>query len=226
MLSRYLLKSKLCWRAFRAEDQALKTYYHGQQSLLELDVERAPLLAIDLEMTGLDAQFDQILSIGIVPIEKGRLILSKAEHKLVKIEGSVGQSATIHGILDHHLNSAVSPEEAMTWFLERCQGQMLVAHHSPLDLAFLQKGLSTHFRQRVTLMAIDTLAIEKRRLMRQHEVLKEGALRLGASRARYGLPVYAAHNALIDAIACGELLLAQISAIGQGESVKLTELLA
>ena len=226
MLSLNLLKVRLFWRALRAKSERLKAYYLAQKAILATNVMEAPLLAIDLEMTGLDAQFDQILSIGIVPIENGRLILSKAEHKLVKIEGSVGQSAAIHGILDHHLDTAVSPEVAMEWFADKCHGQILVAHHSPLDLAFLQKGLSVHFHQSVKLMAIDTLGLEKRRLMRQHEVLKEGALRLGASRERYGLPVYAAHNALIDAIACGELLLAQISAIGQGDKVSVAEVLS
>ncbi|MEC4728777.1 3'-5' exonuclease [Shewanella sp. D64] len=221
-----LLKTKFFWRVIRAENESLKAYYLAQKTLLTTNVMDAPLLAIDLEMTGLDAQFDQILSIGIVPIEKGRLILSKAEHKLVKIEGSVGQSAAIHGILDHHLDGAVSLEVAMAWFAEKIHGQILVAHHSPLDLAFLQKGLSVHFQQRVILMAIDTLGLEKRRLMRQHEVFKEGSLRLGASRERYGLPVYAAHNALIDAIACGELLLAQVCAIGQGGRVNVAELLS
>lgn len=226
MLALNLLNMRLFWLAFSAKNENLKAYYRAQKSILAINVMDAPLLAIDLEMTGLDAQFDQILSIGIVPIENGRLMLSKSEHKLVKIEGSVGQSAAIHGILDHHLDVAVSQEVAMAWFAEKSLGQILVAHHSPLDLQFLQKGLSVHFHQSVNLMAIDTLRLEKRRLMRQHEVLKEGSLRLGASRERYNLPVYAAHNALIDAIACGELLLAQISAISQGEKVSVAELLS
>ena len=226
MLALNLFKIRLCWRAFRAKNENLKAYYLAQKAVLATNVMEAPLLAIDLEMTGLEAQFDQILSIGIVPIENGRLTLSKAEHKLVKIEGSVGQSAAIHGILDHHLDAAVSQEDAMAWFAVKSQGQILIAHHSPLDLQFLQKGLSVHFKQSINLLAIDTLRLEKRRLMRQHEVLKEGSLRLGASRERYGLPVYAAHNALIDAIACGELLLAQVSAIGEGEKVSVAELLS
>ena len=36
------------------------------------------------------------------------------------------------------------------------------------------------------------------------------SIRLADSRQRYGLPHYAAHNALIDAIATAELLQAQV----------------
>ncbi|GIU49754.1 DNA polymerase III subunit epsilon [Shewanella algidipiscicola] len=224
MLHHPMLKSRLCWRTAITQHPQLKAY---QQALLEnlaRNVEQVSLVAIDLEMTGLNPACDQILSIGVVPIEQGRILLQQAQHKLVQIEGSVGQSATIHGILDMHLQQAVSMKTAMQWFLSVTQGKVLVAHHSPLDLAFLQEGLAQAYNEHIKLMAVDTLALEKKRLLRQHEVLQEGALRLGASRARYGLPVYAAHNALIDAIACGELLLAQVAAMGGGDKLKVSEL--
>ncbi|MCG9746881.1 exonuclease domain-containing protein [Shewanella sp. Isolate8] len=209
-----------------AKDAMLKGYLQSLMPVIDESFMEAELLAIDLEMTGLDANFDQILSIGVVPIRRGQLILSEAQHKLVQIEGSVGQSATIHGILDAHLDAALTPEQAMAWFLTVSQGKVLVAHHAPLDLAFLQSGLQASLGEKTRLLAIDTLQLEKRRLLRQHEHLQEGSLRLGRSRARYGLPVYAAHNALIDALACGELLLAQVAAMGGANKVKIAELLA
>ena len=208
-----------------AKDAMLKGYLQSLMPVIDESFMEAELLAIDLEMTGLDANFDQILSIGVVPIRRGQLILSEAQHKLVQIEGSVGQSATIHGILDAHLDAALTPEQAMAWFLTVSQGKVLVAHHAPLDLAFLQSGLQASLGEKTRLLAIDTLQLEKRRLLRQHEHLQEGSLRLGRSRARYGLPVYAAHNALIDALACGELLLAQVAAMGGANKVMIAELL-
>ncbi|KIO37521.1 exonuclease [Shewanella sp. cp20] len=219
------MRSQLCWRALMAKDAMLKGYLQSLMPVIDESFVEAELLAIDLEMTGLDANFDQILSIGVVPIRRGQLILSEAQHKLVQIEGSVGQSATIHGILDAHLDAALTPEQAMAWFLTVSQGKILVAHHAPLDLAFLKSGLQASLGEKTRLLAIDTLQLEKRRLLRQHEHLQEGSLRLGRSRARYGLPVYAAHNALIDALACGELLLAQVAAMGGANKVKIAELL-
>jgi DNA polymerase-3 subunit epsilon len=41
--------------------------------------------------------------------------------------------------------------------------------------------------------------------------IKSGDLRLAKARGRYNLPRYPAHNALTDAIAAGELFLAQAS---------------
>jgi len=48
-------------------------------------------------------------------------------------------------------------------------------------------------------------------VLRSHagEDLPPGALRLSTARAHVGLPRYAAHEALTDALACAELYLAQ-----------------
>nr|WP_076414873.1 exonuclease domain-containing protein [Shewanella sp. UCD-KL12] len=221
-----LYKSTLCWRAFKTRSELMKGYYRDLMPVIAQDFDHSSLIAVDLEMTGLDPINDQILSIGLIPIENNLLALDKAEQKLIKVDGGVGQSAVIHGILDNHLDDAIDIKEAITWFLERTQGKMLVAHHAPLDLSFLQNAISSCIGEPVKLLAIDTLAVERKRLLRKHDLLKEGTLRLGACRVRYGLPVYAAHNALVDALACGELLLAQAAAIGQGERLKLAELLA
>ncbi|AQS38558.1 DNA polymerase III epsilon subunit-like 3'-5' exonuclease [Shewanella psychrophila] len=221
-----LLKSKLCWRAFRCRSEVMRLYHRGLMSVIAQDISQTQLIALDLEMTGLDPNHDQILSIGLIPIENNLLMLDKAEQKLIKVEGGVGQSAAIHGILDNHLEDAIEIDQAIAWFVEKTQGKVLVAHHAPLDITFLQNAMTNTMGEPVKLLAIDTLAVERKRLLRKHDVLKEGSLRLGACRTRYGLPVYAAHNALVDALACGELLLAQIAAIGQGESLTVAELLA
>ena len=109
----WLINAKLQWRALRCQHQLFKDYYQSLIPLMALPINRAPLMAMDLEMTGLDPLQDQILSIGLVPIENGVIPLGEAQQKLVQIKGSVGQSATIHGILDNHLIQAVSIEEAM-----------------------------------------------------------------------------------------------------------------
>lgn len=143
------VNAKLRWRALRCQHQLFKDYYQSLVPLLELPISRAPLMAMDLEMTGLDPLQDQILSIGLVPIENAAIPLMGAQQKLVQIQGSVGQSATIHGILDNHLTEAVTIEEAMAWFVAQTRGHVLVAHHSPLiavsyskiSCRFIIKGL-------------------------------------------------------------------------------------
>ncbi|MGL5147516.1 MAG: hypothetical protein ACRC7Q_08495, partial [Plesiomonas shigelloides] len=51
------------------------------------------------------------------------------------------------------------------------------------------------------------------RLLKAHAVVQQGSLRLGACRQRYGLPVYSAHTAMVDALGCAELLLAQLASM-------------
>lgn len=203
----------------------LKNYLAAITPVLSQRFIDAPLMAIDMEMTGLDPLQDQVISIGIVPIVNGVIPLDKAQHLMIAISGSVGQSATVHGIVDNQLHKALSIEQAMQWFLAQTQGHILVAHHAPLDIQFIQQQLVRCFGQSIPLVFIDTLAIEKKRCLRQQDVLRQGSLRLGASRERYHLPVYSAHNALVDALSCGELLLAQVAAMGEIKQLSLRNLI-
>ena len=69
---------------------------------------------------------------------------------------------------------------------------------------------------------VDTLAIELQ--LRSHEHDPEGALRLHACRERYQLPRYRGHNAAVDALACGELLLAQATRINRMDQLTIGDL--
>ena len=207
-----------------SHDRQLNEYQHSLTQQFTRSIYDADLMAIDLEMTGLDPINDQIISIGLVPISKGTIPLVRAQHLMISIDGSVGQSAAVHGIVDHQLQDALPIDAAMAWLLRQTQGHILVAHHAPMDMAFIQQSLQNVFGQRLLLPFIDTLMIEKTRYLRQHGQLVEGCVRLGQSRERYHLPVYAGHNALIDAIACAELFLAQVSALGGLKQIKCHEL--
>jgi DNA polymerase-3 subunit epsilon len=183
------------------------------------------LLAIDIEMTGLDPRKDQMVSIGVVPIIKGHIQPKFAQYKVIKIQGSVGQSAVIHGVLDKDLNNALPPEEVLQWLFEQSKDKVLIAHHAPLDLQFLQHQFTKQTQFTAPFFAIDTLDIQKHRQLRQDTVIKTGSLRLNACREKYNLPVYHAHNALTDALACAELLLAQLSKMGGSNEILLAQLL-
>ena len=92
-------------------------------------------------------------------------------------------------------------------------------------MAFIEQALFKTNAQKCRLFAIDTLHIEHQRLLRKQAMIKEGELRLGNCRSRYNLPYYDGHNALIDALACAELLLAQVSKMGGLDNIKASELL-
>jgi DNA polymerase-3 subunit epsilon len=225
VLRQYFIRAHLGYQSYRCSDKRLRAYQQACLGLLALPISEAPLLALDLEMTGLDAKKDQIISIGIIPIIKGRIELSKGQHKLIKIAGSVGQSATIHGVVDNDLAQALSLSDALKWLFKEATGSLLVAHHAPLDLSFIEHALLKENSKKCRLFAIDTLHIEHQRLLRKQLMIKEGELRLSSCRSRYNLPYYEGHNALIDALACAELLLAQVSKMGGLNKIKVSELL-
>lgn len=161
-------------------------------------------LAIDLETTGLDPDHDHIVAIGWVPIDDGQIVLAGAGQRLVRPPGPIGESATIHGLTDESLSDSPPIADVLPDLLAALAGRILVAHHAPFDVGFLLRVAPD-----LTVESVDTLALE-RHLMADRE-LPRGSFRLGAARARRGLPAYAAHSACTDALACAELLLAQVA---------------
>lgn len=225
MFSQWFVKAHLRLQAKRCKDKVIQSYLHSLIPLLEKSIKEVPLLALDLEMTGLDVKNDQIISIGVVPIIQGEIKFGQGAHRLIKIDGSVGQSAAIHGVLDNQLQQAATVNEAIHWLFQKAKGSVLVAHHAPLDLSFIEQTLFKKNGQKSALFAIDTLHLERQRLLRKQEMIKEGELKLGSCRSRYNLPCYDAHNALIDALSCAELLLAQVSVMGGIDKIKVSELI-
>ncbi|WP_354624693.1 exonuclease domain-containing protein [Psychromonas sp. MME2] len=213
------------WQKWSLKSLHLQRYYDALFDQLKTPIALIPLVAIDLEMTGLNSKQDQIVSIAVVPIIDGQIQLNQAKQRLLRITGSVGQSATIHGLLDKDLDSALSLEEAIYWLLDEIQGKVIIAHHAPLDLSFIETAIEQVLHEKCKLFAIDTLQIERQRLLRQQDHIQQGELRLGSVRHRYNLPIYNAHNALIDALACAELFLAQLSQLGDKQKIKVIELL-
>lgn len=209
----------LAWRA-QGASPLLREYYQSLRPLLQQSLADVPLIAIDMEMTGLNPQQNQIISVGLVPLTQRQLPLAMAAHQLVGISGSVGQSAIIHGIVDRHLQEqSLEQQQLLPWLLRQVMGKLMIFHHAPLDLAFLSTLMQRTNGTSMRFPVVDTLQIERRRLLRERHILPQGCLRLGACRQRYHLPVYAAHNALMDAIACGELFLAQTASINPDVAV-------
>jgi DNA polymerase-3 subunit epsilon len=167
-------------------------------------VRETRFLAIDLETTGLDPERDHIVAIGWVPIDDGEIVLAGAGQRLVRPPIPVGESATIHGLTDESLADAPQVAEVLPELLEALSGRVLVAHHAPFDVGFL-----TRAHPGLSVASVDTLAVA-RRLLADRE-MPRGSFRLHAARRRHGLPSYAAHSALTDALAAAELMLAQVA---------------
>ena len=189
------------------------------------DWRQVSFLVVDAEMSSLDANTGELLSVGWVCVERGAIDLASSRHYLLKADRSVGQSATIHNLRDCELSDALAPEQVMQHFFEAAAGRVLVFHNAQLDIAFLNRLSRREFNAPVLLPFVDTLRQEHRLLERREQPIQSGDLRLQACRERYNLPPFHGHNALLDALATAELLLAMASHRSGGKAFQLAQLL-
>lgn len=217
------LSAKRRYCSWRCEDAQMRAFLSASMPAAGSRFSDVEFMAIDLETTSLQAADGEIASMGWVIIKEGVVQLSSAEHYYSKIKSGVGQSAVIHQIRDSELDNALPVAEIMTRLLEVAAGKVLVFHNASLDMDFLNATAMNLYTVPLLAPVVDTLLMEQRRLMRKDTVLKSGVLRLHSCRQRYGLPDYPAHDALTDALATAELLLAWVSHAGGREGIRLRD---
>ncbi len=174
-----------------------------------------PLLAIDIETTGLDPDQDQVLSVGFVPVDGRSIRLGGAAHAIIRADASVGRSATIHGITDDAVAAGLPLADVLERTLDALTGRVLLAHFARIEVDFLTRACERTFGGTPLFTVVDTLTLGKQHLFRTRGAIPRGQLRLHALRERFGLPRYKAHDALVDALACAELYLALTAERGQ-----------
>lgn len=167
-----------------------------------------PLIAVDLELTGLDRRKDQIVAIGWTLVDEGRIQFGSNRHVLISTGRSVGSSAEIHELLDSEVAGGAPIEQGLQALFEAATGRVWVFHHALLDLGFLKEACKGWAGLAPSFVVLDTMQIEHRRRTRREVPVMQGDMQLGKLRSEYGLPRYGAHNALNDAFATAELTLA------------------
>lgn len=216
---------KFRYRYKRWYSKAKKTPFAGlyQQALPKRKALCRDLrfLVVDCEMNGLNPSIHQLLSVGWIAIENNNIVYHRRKHLLMHAEAGVGESIKIHGLSERNIAGAASVTRALTLLAEQACDSILVFHHARLDIAFLQATAMEAFGCPMILPYIDTMQIEHRRLNRHG---KTGGLQLALCRQRYDLPPTLQHNALTDAIATAELLLAQIAHTGDPDRATIGDI--
>lgn len=204
--------------AERAKAPVLSAFYQAGCLPAETPVSDVPMVAMDFETTGLDANAHSIVSVGLVPFTLNAIGLAQAKHWVVRPRLPLNQtSVAFHGITHADIDKAPDMSEILDKLFASLNGRLPVVHYRNIERPFLSVALEARLGEGIRFPVIDTMAIEAhffpdrnpsllQRMMRKKPV----SIRLAESRTRYGLPHYAAHNALIDAIATAELLQAQI----------------
>ncbi len=168
-------------------------------------------VVLDIETTGLDAATADMLSIGWVLIRHGRVMLETAESRLVRPSGEVGDSASVHGLTDTVVGEGHDWGVVLDRVVEALKGRVLVVHHAGLDKVLLDRMCLRRYGARLLVPVVDTLSLELEKQRRAHHLESNPSLRLSDLRDAYGLPRYAAHDCLADAIATAELLAAMVA---------------
>ncbi len=214
----------------RSRDMRLQRFYAAGTVTADTPITNTPLIAMDFETTGLDAEQNDIVSIGIVPFSIHRIFCRESAHWVVKPDQKLTEgSVVIHGITHTEVNVAPDIESILEALLAAITGRIVVVHYRHIEREFLAQALLQRLGENIEFPVIDTMALEQHILYRRQSILDRilnqpvGPLRLDDCRERYGLPHYQAHHALTDALATAELFQAQI-AHHYGEETLLGEL--
>ncbi|MBQ4856953.1 3'-5' exonuclease [Pseudoalteromonas sp. MMG007] len=202
----------------------LLSEYFKKRNLLSQNALTQRYLVIDLELTGLDAKQHEIVSVAWVVIDNQCIKMSESKHLVNKDVKSLEQSPVYHGINDDTLAKGQSLTNILAQLSSHFSNCILVFHNAILDWGFLKVALKNANINIQPKLILDTLHIEKKRLINYSCDIKQDDLTLSACRTRYELPSYHCHHALTDAQATAELLQAQCHQISRGKELKVKEL--
>jgi len=198
----------------KAPAGALKDFLSVPFPTPNTPINEVPILSVDFETTGLDANKDQILSMGHILLENNDIFLSSAYHKIVCTEGDLDEkNVAIHHIMDDIKASGDAIESAVEELLKALAGKIMLVHFEKIEKTFLQAACKQLYGIAPVFPIIDTLMLAKRRMERESTLFPPSALRLFNLREQYGLPRYNAHNALSDSLATAELFFAELEAM-------------
>lgn len=128
---------------------------------------------IDLETTGLDPTFDEIIELGAIKIRNGNIV--DTFNSLVKPEEEIDEFITeITGITNDMLVNAPSISEIFSDFLSFVGDDIIVGHNVSFDINFVYDTNSKLYSQYFSNSFADTLRLSRRLLPElEHHRLKD-----------------------------------------------------
>ncbi|MDR9828868.1 exonuclease domain-containing protein, partial [Vibrio sp. FNV 38] len=225
--------STLCQEALRqsispcsSHSLALVDYLNYPQPSLSEALQKQHFVALDFEMTGLEAKNDKILSIGLVHLDCDEINLCSS-HEIYLDHGDYvkKESAEINEIVPKQLMNATKPSAALDELLTQIKGKIVVAHSACIERSFLNAQVNaTYGLEHLPCHFIDTLQLEKKYsyagLSKSHQ-----SYQLNDLRRHYNLPNYYAHSAASDALSCAELFLVQLNKLKLKSESKISDVI-
>ncbi len=223
-LAGYEAKRKRLLR--KAPEGPLKDFLAVPFPALETPMYELPILAVDFETTGLDAKTDKLLSVGYVAMKHEQIKLNSSYHQIIKANTRLEESnVIIHQITDAQKEQGQPLHLVVEQLLKALAGKVMLVHFARIERQFLQQACFELYGLAPDFPMIDTLVIAKRQLDKRDTAYDPSELRLSKLRQYYQLPDHHGHNALNDAIATAELLLAQVNNKPKADKIQLKDLI-
>jgi DNA polymerase-3 subunit epsilon len=171
---------------------------------VELPLEAARFVVVDLETTGLRPGQARICEIGAVRVEG--LVPTGVFETLVDPGIPLPRLvASLTGIADADLTGAPGATEAVRHFLAFAGDSVLVAHNARFDVGFLDREVERLTGRRLVAPVVDTVGLARRLLAG-----RVARASLAALSQFFGTSVQPCHRALPDAEATAEILVALV----------------
>ncbi|MGB3471232.1 MAG: exonuclease domain-containing protein [Erythrobacter sp.] len=199
-----------------APHSCLQTYANADWPGGECLAKDAPYLALDFELDGLRMD-SHLLQAGWTPFQGSAISLRHAQSIDIRSDATLDvEAVTIHGIGEQRAACGEPLGDVIAALIEALSGRIMVAHAAGIERHALTRAAKALFVIAPPIRSVCTLTLERE----LHPNLVGGeAYRLGPTRSRYGLPDYAAHDALTDAIAAAELFQAQLTRLPENTTL-------
>ncbi len=170
------------------------------------------ILSVDFETTGFNAHHDQILSIGFTHLQRGQISLAHNYHQIINTKGLLSaENVTVHSITDQNKTTGISLARGVEDLLAALAGKVMLVHYAQIEKTFLQQACYQLYGLAPVFPMIDTLVIAKKRKDKSLTPYNPAELRLESLRKEHQLPAHYSHNALNDAVATAELMMAEVA---------------
>lgn len=225
MLKNWLSQQRYQHHLKRFKNSELSKYYTPPE-LSDCSFKQADFLVLDFETTGLSPKKDRVLSMGYTLLSKQRIQLGKSAHYYIRHTDMIpDETVIIHHITEQEAAQGLPIQEVFPLLLKKLSGKFLVAHYADIEVGFLQQIALSLYQTPLPLRVVDTLQLAYQKKYRQSVHIPANALNLFTLRESYQLPRYKAHNAMTDAVATAELLLAQINEMELFEETPVKKIL-
>ena len=165
--------------------------------------------ALDLELTGLDPRSNDIIAIGAVPIEDGRVLLGESYYTLVRTtKRSEHGAVLVHKLRVADLEDAPPLDDAIELLFEVMAGSVPVFHTAWVERSFLRPLFA---RRRVKLPTAADTEVLGRLWLYERDGSAPAGVSLGGLARLLAQPAELPHHALGDALTTAKAFIALAS---------------